>query len=54
LDRFRKIYNEQRPHRALDRATPDATYRATTKATVEDQRSGEYRVRFDTVDRFAR
>ena len=34
LDHFRTVYNEQRPHRALERHTPGTTYRATPKATV--------------------
>ena len=33
LDEFRQHYNEQRPHRALQRATPGHAYRATPKAT---------------------
>ncbi len=32
LDAFREHYNERRPHRALDRTTPGAAYRATPKA----------------------
>ncbi len=34
LDRFRDLYNERRPHRALDRATPASAYRATPKAVA--------------------
>jgi transposase InsO family protein len=54
LDRFREIYNERRPHRALGRATPGAAYRATPKASVESSFLGQYRVRFDTVDQFGK
>jgi transposase InsO family protein len=31
LDEFKAHYNEQRPHRALDRRTPGDAYRATPK-----------------------
>jgi transposase InsO family protein len=52
LDAFRSYYNEQRPHRALGRATPMQAYQARPKATpagvpLED---AHYRVRHDTVD----
>ncbi|GAA4818362.1 integrase core domain-containing protein [Nocardioides caeni] len=53
LDRFRTIYNEQRPHRALDRATPAQAYAARPKATPpadQDQPAGHYRLRYDHVD----
>ena len=51
LTRFRRYYNEVRPHRALDRKTPWQAYTARTKATA----SGPYidphcRVRHDRVD----
>lgn len=32
LDEFRRIYNEERPHRALERRTPGEAYRARGKA----------------------
>lgn len=51
LDRFRAHYNEQRPHRALDRKTPGHAYRATPKALPADARTpGHYRLRYDRVD----
>jgi len=51
LSRFRRYYNEVRPHRALDRKTPWETYTARPKATA----TGPYldphsRVRHDRVD----
>jgi transposase InsO family protein len=50
LDTFRQHYNEHRPHRALDRSTPDAAYRATPKALPAEARTpGHYRIRYDHV-----
>jgi transposase InsO family protein len=50
LDTFRQIYNEQRPHRALDRRTPAQAYTALPKARPTGTPSvGYYRVRFDHV-----
>ena len=51
LSRFRRYYNEVRPHRALDRKTPSETYTARPKATA----TGPYidphwRVRHDRID----
>lgn len=51
LTRFRRCYNEVRPHRALDRRTPWEAYTARPKATA----TGPYidphcRVRHDRVD----
>jgi hypothetical protein len=55
LDRFRTIDNEERPHRALPRQTPQQAYDATIKATPAGQPlSAHYRVRHDTVDRFGK
>jgi transposase InsO family protein len=55
LDRFRDHYNEHRPHRANDRATPGDTYRATQKALPAGQRSpGHFRLRYDRVDQQGR
>ena len=52
LDRFRTTYNQRRPHRALDRRTPQKAYDATIKATPASAPLGaHYRVRYDTVDR---
>ena len=51
LDQFRAHYNEQRPHRALERRTPGHAYRATPKALPTDARApGHYRLRYDRVD----
>lgn len=52
LDEFRHYYNHLRPHRALDRRTPQEAYDARPKATpsgipLDD---AHYRVRHDTVD----
>jgi transposase InsO family protein len=51
LDRFRRIYNTDRPHRAIGRRTPAETYAARPKATA----TGPYidphcRVRHDRID----
>ncbi len=52
LDRFREHYNEQRPHRALDRQTPGQAYRATPKAlpATNGHTPGHYRLRYDRLD----
>ena len=51
LDRFRIDYNEHRPHRALDRATPAEAYQATPKALPSQGRLPDrYRLRYDRVD----
>jgi transposase InsO family protein len=52
LDVFRQHYNERRPHRALDRTTPAAAYRATPKAipATNGHTQGHYRLRYDRLD----
>ena len=52
LDQFRALYNEQRPHRALNRRTPGDAYRATAKAapTTNGHAPGHYRIRYDRLD----
>jgi transposase InsO family protein len=52
LDEFRAHYNEQRPHRALDRRTPGEAYRATPKAlpASNGHQPGHYRLRYDRLD----
>jgi len=51
LNQFREHYNEQRPHRALDRHTPGSAYRATPKALPAGQRPQQhYRIRYDRID----
>jgi len=51
LDDFRTYYNEQRPHRALNRQTPAFAYALIPKA--EPTTPGDphiWRVRYDTID----
>jgi transposase InsO family protein len=52
LDEFREHYNEQRPHRALQRTTPGDAYRATPKAAPasDGHTPGHYRLRYDRLD----
>ena len=51
LDRFRHLYNHQRPHRGLARDTPATAYRALPKAAPgQPPRPGPYRLRYDRVD----
>src|ERR1700729_1260151 len=52
LGGFREHYNEHRPHRALDRTTPGAAYRATPKAipATNGHTHGHYRLRYDRLD----
>jgi transposase InsO family protein len=52
LDEFREHYNEQRPHRALQRRTPGEVYRATPKAVPASNghQPGHYRLRYDRLD----
>jgi transposase InsO family protein len=48
LNEFREHYNEQRPHRALDRHTPGQAYRAIPKALPAAGRAPtHYRIRYD-------
>ena len=53
LDRFRRYYNQQRPHRAIGRRTPAQAFAARTKATPRRPAitvPAEHRVRRDRVD----
>jgi len=51
LDEFREHYNEQRPHRALQRNTPGHAYRTTPKAAPAGARAHtHYRLRYDRLD----
>lgn len=52
LDEFREHYNEHRPHRALDRATPGHAYRATPKTApaTNGHTPQHYRLRYDRLD----
>jgi transposase InsO family protein len=55
LDRFRAIYNEERPHSALGMQTPAQAYGATIKAQhIGYDSPGHFRVRFDRIDRFGK
>jgi hypothetical protein len=47
LDAFRGHYNENRPHRAVQRRTPGEAYRARPKAAPASTPSGYYRLRYD-------
>ena len=52
LHTFREHYNEQRPHRGLNRATPGQAYRQTPKAApaTNGHTQGHYRLRYDRLD----
>jgi transposase InsO family protein len=51
LDAFRLAYNEERPHRAVGRATPGEAYRATPKACPSNSAGpGHFRLRYDVTD----
>ncbi|MFD5279054.1 IS481 family transposase [Pseudarthrobacter sp. NPDC058362] len=55
LEKFRHIYNHERPHRALDRRTPATAYTATPKAAPAGARQGDHwRHRIDRVDQFGK
>lgn len=55
LEEFRRIYNTQRPHKALEMKTPQSCYEATIKATPKEAKDKEhYRVRHDSVDKFGK
>lgn len=51
LDSFRDYYNRVRPHRALGRRTPEATFNARLKARPEPLPAApHYRIRRDRID----
>jgi hypothetical protein len=55
LDEFRFVYNQRRPHRAVHGQTPHAAYTAKPKLKPSRQgRIGEWRTRYDRVDRFGK
>ena len=55
LDAFRTIYNQQRPHRALDGRTPLQAFHARLKASPSlAQPLLDYRIRRDRLDRDGR
>lgn len=55
LDGFRHHYNLERPHRALDRRTPQTAYDATIKASPADHPDrGNWRISHDRIDQFGK
>lgn len=51
LEVFQHIYNDQRPHRALNRKTPATAYQARPKAGPKpDEGKAHYRARMDRID----
>jgi transposase InsO family protein len=50
LDQFQRIYNTERPHRAIGRRTPIQAYTALPKAVPDGTGSVHYRIRHDIVD----
>lgn len=55
LDEFRFVYNQRRPHRAIQGQTPHTAYNAKPKLKPSRQgRIGDWRTRFDKVDRFGK
>ena len=51
LEAFRLAYNEQRPHRAIGRATPGEAYRATPRALPSGSSvRGHFRLHYDVTD----
>jgi transposase InsO family protein len=51
LSRFRRYYNEVRPHRAIGRRTPWQAYTARPKAATGPYIDPHWRVRHDKVDK---
>lgn len=54
LDEFQHVYNTQRPHRALNRNTPEQWYQRTLKARpnlIAVTRDREFRIRYDLIDK---
>lgn len=50
LDRFRHIYNHERPHRELGKSTPATAFTALPKAVpTGDNQPDHYRLRYDLV-----
>lgn len=50
LARFQHIYNQERPHRALDRKTPAKVYTSLPKAAPAQPSELHWRVRYDKID----
>ncbi|MDP9281614.1 MAG: IS481 family transposase [Chloroflexota bacterium] len=51
IERFVTYYNEQRPHRALGRATPREVYDAKVKARPTARVETHFRIRHDKIDK---
>ncbi len=51
LNQFVDLYNNERPHRSLNRATPAAAYKRLPKAEPGDHTNQTYRIRHDTIDK---
>ena len=49
LDEFTTYYNNDRPHRSLQRRTPATAYTARAKASPEHNQGGHFRIRDDKV-----
>jgi transposase InsO family protein len=55
LDAFRTVYNQQRPHRALDGRTPLQAFNSRLKASPSaTQMQVDYRIRRDRLDDYGR
>ena len=54
LDAFRTLYNQHRPHRALDGRTPFQAFHARLKASPTAQPQLDYRIRRDCLDSHGR
>lgn len=50
LAQFQHIYNQERPHRALDRKTPAEVYTSLPKAAPAQPSERHWRVRYDKID----
>jgi Integrase core domain len=50
IDRFVTYYNQQRPHRALNRHTPQEVFDTKVKAHPDTNTQRHYRIRHDKVD----
>lgn len=50
LARFQHIYNQDRPHRALDRKTPAEVYTSLPKAAPQQAHEHHWRTRYDIID----
>ena len=51
LDEYRNWYNQERPHRAINRQTPHTAYTALPKAKPNHKPEPEYRTRTDKIDK---